>query len=374
MRFEDVIGQSRISSELIKSVLDGQLSHAALFLGPEGCGNFAMALALSQLLVCDNPSEKGACDQCASCNKASKMVHPDIHYSFPFIIPDGKRTDNTDCDYFINEWREEVLQNPYLSDKDWLQTLGKKNGNINVKECKQVGQKLMLKSYEGGNKVWILWGAEYLGKQGNTLLKLIEEPPENTHIILVANNSQEVLGTILSRTLIYRFPQISDEAIAQYLTTLDVAPEKAETIATQSNGNLNQALNFCDDTENREEELLLDWLRTCLKNDITEINNWVDSITHENKSVQKGLISYSLYVLQLALKCRTYGPSLAFDGSIQQSIKLINDTMDYKKLTKLSQLLEKSKYYLERNVNVGLLFYNLSLQLVRVMRVKGEMA
>lgn len=374
MRFEDVIGQSRISSELIKSVLDGQLSHAALFLGPEGCGNFAMALALSQLLVCDNPSEQGACDQCASCNKAGKMVHPDIHYSFPFIIPESRRTDNTDCDYFINEWREEVLQNPYLSDKDWLQTLGKKNGNINVKECKQVGQKLMLKSYEGGNKVWILWGAEYLGKQGNTLLKLIEEPPENTHIILVANNSQEVLGTILSRTIIYRFPQISDEAIAQHLTTLDVTPEKAETIATQSNGNLNQALKFCDDTENREEELLLDWLRTCLKNDITEINNWVDSITHENKAVQKGLISYSLYVLQLALKCRTYGPSLAFDGSIQQSIKLINDNLDYKKLTKLSQLLEKSKYYLERNVNVGLLFYNLSLQLVRVLRTKGQMA
>jgi len=374
MRFEDVVGQSRISSELIKSVLDDQLSHAALFLGPEGCGNFPMALALSQLLVCENPSEKGACDDCASCKKASKMVHPDIHYSFPFSLPEGRKSDKTDCDYFINDWREEVLLNPYLNDKDWLRTLGKKNGNINVTECRQVGQKLMLKAYEGGNKVWILWGAEYLGKQGNSLLKLIEEPPENTHIILVANNSQEILGTILSRTLIYRFPQINDEAIAQHLTTLDIEPERAKTIATRCNGNLHQALKLCNDTEHREEELLLDWLRTCLKNDITEVNNWVDAIAHENKSVQKGFISYSLYVFQLALKCRTYGPSLSFDGSMQQSIKLINQNIDDKKLTKLSQILEKSKYYLSRNANVGLLFYNLSIQMGRVLRAKPQMA
>lgn len=374
MRFEDVIGQSRLSGELIKSVTTEQMTHASLFLGPVGCGNLAMALAVAQLLVCENPSDKGACNDCAACGKAGKLVHPDIHFSFPFIIPDGRKTDKTDCDYFINEWRAEVLANPYLSDKDWLRTLGKKNGNINVRECKQVAQKLMLKAYEGGNKVWVLWGAEYLGKQGNTLLKLIEEPPENTYIILVANNSQEVLGTILSRTLIYRFPQISDEAIADYLQEhLQIENERANALAIQSNGNLNRALQFSNEAERREEDLLYDWLQVCIKNDITDLNKWVDDIAHENKSVQKGLISHSLYVFQLALKCNTYGPSLSFDGTTQQSIELINKHVDFNKLDKLSNILEKSKYYLERNANVGLLFFNLSLQMTRVLRSKAAM-
>jgi len=380
MRFKDVIGQSSLSSELVKSVVEGRMGHASLFLGPEGCGNFAMALAVSRLLVCENPSREGACNNCGGCSKAAKMIHPDIHYSFPFAIPEGKKTEKIDCDYFINDWRNEVLQNAYLSDKDWLLTLGKKNGNINVKECRKVAKKLMLKSYEGGNKVWILWGAEYLGKQGNLLLKLIEEPPENTFIILVASNSQEVLTTILSRTLTFRFPQISDEDLTQHLVAEKQINEKQATSwAIQSNGNLNRALKICAEAsrekENEEEEdkdLLLLWLRTCLNNDITGINSFVDEVNHQTKAVQKELISHSLYVFQLALKCKTYGPSLTFDGKIQESIELINENVDFNKLDKLSNLLEKSKYYLTRNVNVGLLFFNLSLQMSRVLRSKAR--
>ena len=140
--------------------------------------------------------------------KANQLVHPDIHFSYPVITKKaGEKPISTD---FITEWREFVATNPYGNVYDWLQFIGAENkqGNITADECNDIIRKLSLKSFESEYKILIMWMPEFLGKEGNKLLKLIEEPPPNTLFILVAENEDLILPTIVSRCQLVKIPAL----------------------------------------------------------------------------------------------------------------------------------------------------------------------
>ena len=154
-----------------------------------------------------------ACGVCASCVKAQQLIHPDIHFSYP-VIP--KKTGDKPLSVdFISEWREFIAQYPYGNIYDWLQFIGAENkqGNITAYECNDIIRKLSLKSFESGYKILIMWMPEYLGNEGNKLLKLIEEPPPNTLFILVAENESMILPTIISRTQLIKIPSLEKKDI-----------------------------------------------------------------------------------------------------------------------------------------------------------------
>ncbi|HZE86132.1 MAG TPA: hypothetical protein VE035_17555, partial [Puia sp.] len=208
MSFENVIGHSDIRQRLVELVQHNRLSHALLFLGNEGCGALPMALAFAQFIVCEKVKEGAAdaCGICPACVKARQLVHPDIHFSYP-VIPRKSGDKPVSSDY-SSEWREFMTQYPYGNAYDWLQFIGAENkqGNITAQECSDIIRKLSLKSFESGYKILLLWMPEYLGNEGNKLLKLIEEPPPDTLFILVAENESLILPTILSRTQLVKIP------------------------------------------------------------------------------------------------------------------------------------------------------------------------
>ncbi len=194
--FEDIIGQDRVKSFLLNLASSERVPHALLFLGNTGCGNLALATAFAQLLQCENPDAvTGACGECPACRKAAAFTHPDIHFSFPAVGTNAVSTD------YLKEWRKFLGENPYASANEWLQRLGAENkqGNINKEECNAIIKKLSLKAFEGRYKILLMWLPEYLGKEGNRLLKLIEEPPDQTIFLLAAENQDQILNTILSR-------------------------------------------------------------------------------------------------------------------------------------------------------------------------------
>ncbi|RYY00110.1 MAG: hypothetical protein EOO53_22520, partial [Gammaproteobacteria bacterium] len=205
-------------------VQHNRLSHALLFLGKEGSGALPMALAFAQyvsLLPTNNGSQEpslfgepvevklpATADEAdtwmqkqPSFSKAAQMVHPDIHYSYPVIKKTTRSDEKPVSTDWAAEWREFIQQYPYGNVYDWLQAIGAENkqGNITAQECNDIIRKLNLKSFESGYKILVLWMPEYLGKEGNKLLKLIEEPPADTLFILVAENESSILSTILSR-------------------------------------------------------------------------------------------------------------------------------------------------------------------------------
>jgi DNA polymerase-3 subunit delta' len=200
MLFNEIPGQEEVKSQLIRSVNENRISHAQLFLGPEGSGSLALAIAYAQYISCTERKEIDSCGECSSCRKYQKLIHPDLHFSYPFIASKEKKVEvSTDV---IAAWREAIIENPFLGLEEWMQTLDAENKqpNINIAECHDIIKRLTYKSFESEYKVLIMWLPEYLGTEGNSLLKLIEEPPAKTLFILVAQNHDQILNTILSRT------------------------------------------------------------------------------------------------------------------------------------------------------------------------------
>src|SRR6201995_56368 len=214
MQFKQIVGQDAIKQRLVTSVKENRVSHAQLFLGPGGSGSLPLAVAYAQFLSCEARLPADSCGECSSCRKYQKLMHPDLHFSYPFF---AKHKDDSAIS-FIEEWREAFSAHPYLTLDIWRGYLDAENkqANINIAECHQILKKLSFKPFESLYKVLILWLPEYLDKEGNALLKIIEEPQPNTLFLLVAQNQDHVLNTILSRTQLVKIPQLSYNDIKEH--------------------------------------------------------------------------------------------------------------------------------------------------------------
>ena len=179
MLFKDIIGQEAVKQRLIRSVIQGRIGHAQLFLGPEGCGNLALAIAYAQYLVCENRGKSDACGTCHACLKYEKLIHPDLHFVYP-VSTTKDVTKNPVSSDFIQEWRKAVGENPYLSLTQWYERIGIENKQaiISRNESHEMLRILNLKSFESEFKVMILWMPEKMNHvAANKVLKILEEPP-----------------------------------------------------------------------------------------------------------------------------------------------------------------------------------------------------
>ena len=249
MQFQNVIGQQEVKERLLHALSEGRVSHAQLFLGPEGSGNLALALAYGQYLLCENRTPEDSCGACPSCVKCTRMVHPDFTYTFP-MSPSVK--DKTkiclDC---IADFRDAVIANPYLSYNEWVTAMDAENkqGSINVDEAGDIVRRLGLKSVEGGYKICLIWFPDSLNASAaNKLLKIIEEPPEQTLFLLVAGNHEEILPTISSRTQLVKVFSLTDEELTKALVERHKLPAaEARRIAHLAGGNYDEARRLLND-------------------------------------------------------------------------------------------------------------------------------
>src|SRR5690606_12444521 len=146
MQFKDIIGQHTIKRHLVQTVRENRVSHAQLFLGTEGSGSLALAVAYAQYINCENPSENDSCGTCSSCRKYQKLIHPDLHFSYPFFASGEKDV----AIVYMDAWRTAFLGNPYMGLDYWRHQLeaGNKQANINIAEAHDIIKKLSLKAFE----------------------------------------------------------------------------------------------------------------------------------------------------------------------------------------------------------------------------------
>ena len=246
MLFKDILGLSHIKSHLTKSVENGRIPHAQLFVGPEGSGTLPMAIAYAQYILCNNTDGKNTTGN-ESCNlKFNTFSHPDLHFAFPVTTTDSVKRHPVSA-HFLKEWRQLLKEQPYGNLFDWYKLLGvdNKQGQIGVDEALDISKSLALKSYEGGYKIMLIWMAEKLNTQAaNKLLKLIEEPPNKTVFLLIAEEEEQIINTIRSRCQALHFPPLAEDDIKSGLIKQYNIPEsEAQKIAHQSDGNYNKA---CD--------------------------------------------------------------------------------------------------------------------------------
>jgi DNA polymerase III subunit delta' len=373
MQFAQVIGQGRVKDNLVDMVRQNRLSHALLFLGTEGSGALPMALAFSQYVVCEKANrEADACGVCPSCVKAKQMIHPDIHYSYP-VIPRKPGDKPVSSDY-SSEWREFIGQYPYGNAYDWLQFIGAENkqGNITAQECNAINHKLSLKSFESGYKILILWMPEYLGNEGNKLLKLIEEPPPDTLFLLVAENESLILPTILSRTQLVRIPLPETLDIERALIERSgLGAEQARQIAVLCEGNYHEALQLVRHADDDWQGVLRDWLNAVLKSGPIAQVKWIDEISKSGRERQKQFLRYFNHLLEQAVRLRYMDAAQLPIPDGEKDIALrLNKIADIGQQKAIIEELDNAAYYIERNAHAKMLFHALTIKLYHILAEK----
>ena len=368
MYFKNVIGQQDSKQHLIQLVNSGRLPHALLICGNEGTGGLPIAMALAQYMMCENKTENDACGQCANCNKMQKMQHPDVHFSFPVIKPEKSPSTYTPVSNdFIKQFRSFVLEKNYGITQEWLESINAENkqGNITAKECRDIINKLQLRSYEGGNKILIMWRPEFMGLIGNILLKLIEEPPANTIMIFVAENYENILATIQSRTQLVQLKPLSDEVIYEHLLSKDIDENVAMQVARMAEGNYHKAVELLLNTNTENFDWLKDWLNALFRNNGIEILSWVTKIATKNRDTQKQFIAYFIALLEHLVRIKHIDPSkLLLQNHEKNMIEvLIKKNVTEYKAEIIVGFLNDAIYHIERNANGKYIFHGLSIMI-----------
>ena len=393
MLFSEVIGHAATKQHLAEMVEQNRLSHALIFLAKEGSGGLPLALAFAQYVVSLPPDAPvvedlfGGMtalapapayihpDQIAeqpAFQRAHQLLHPDLHFTFP-VIPKKSGDKPVSADY-IEEWRSFLQTYPYGNVYDWLQSIGAENkqGNITSDECNQINRQLSLKSFESKYKVLLLWMPEYLGKEGNKLLKLIEEPPPNTLFILVAENEALILPTILSRCQLVRVAALEDEDIEQALITRSKAtPEVAKQITAICEGNYREALHLLQHADEDWNSLLREWLNAMLKNGPAAQVKFVEEISKLGREKQKQFLRYFNHLLEQSIRIRVLGEENIKQGETEKDFaKRLNKIVSVSQQEAIIEELDKASYYIERNANAKMLFHALTIKLYHIIQNK----
>lgn len=393
MLFSDVIGQQEVKKHLAEMVEQNRLSHALLFLGKEGSGALPLAMAFAQYVV-SLPQPAPVVedlfggmtalapapafihpDHIASqpaFERAKQMIHPDLHFSYP-VIPKKSGDKPVSSDY-INEWREFVQLYPYGNAYDWLQFIGAENkqGNITAEECNDIIRKLSLKSFESEYKVLLLWMPEYLGKEGNKLLKLIEEPPPNTLFLLVAENEEQILATILSRCQLVKVPMPENSDVEQaMMARANASPETARQIAAISEGNYREALQLLQHADEDWQSLLREWLNATLKGGPAAQVKFVDEISKLGREKQKQFLRYFNHLLEQSIRIKVLGADNIVVADNEKDFALrLNKIASVSQQQSIIEELDRAAYYIERNANGKMLFQALTIKLYHIIQNK----
>lgn len=382
MLFKSILGLSHIKNHLASSADAGRIPHAQLFVGPEGCGTLPMAVAYAQYVICGNYKGENA-EANSLCNmKFASLSHPDMHFAFPVSNSD-KIKSHAVSDHYIEELRQFVKEQPYGNLFDWYRLIGieKKQGQIGVDEAQDIVKKLALKSYEGGYKVMLIWMAEKMNSPAaNKLLKLIEEPPEKTIFLLIAEDEEQIIQTIRSRCQIIHFSPLPEEAIVQALVEMGVVREEAMRLAHEANGNFNKALDLMNnDSEDLVfEKWFVQWVRSAFKakgnrSAIHELILWSEEVAKTGRETQKKFLQYCLMMMRQAMLINFNAKELSYmqvhtDGfQLEKFAPFVHEN----NILSIVKELEEAIYHIERNGNSKIILTDLSIKLTRLLHKKA---
>ena len=383
MLFSEVLGQKHIKNHLTTSVDTGRIAHAQLFVGPEGSGTLPMALAYAQYILCGNNNGENTGGN-VSCNlKFKNISHPDLHFAFPVTTSDKVKSKPI-SGYYLEEWRQLLNQQPYGNLFDWYKLLGvdNKQGQIGVEDAHQIVKSLALKSYEGGYKVMIIWMAEKMNTAAaNKLLKLIEEPPEKTIFILIAEDEEQIINTIRSRCQVLHFPPLAEDAITKALVkNYHIETSIATKIAHQANGNYNKAsdLLYQDSEDIQFEKWFILWVRSAFKakgnkSAIHDLISWSEEIAKTGRETQKKFLLFCINYFRQALLLNYKANELVYLEPKVENFKLENFApfVHDSNIMEISEELQHAIYHIERNGNSKIILTDLSIKLTRLLHKKS---
>jgi len=374
MQFKDVVGQNELKEKLVSTVADGRVSHAQLFEGVMGYGSLLMAVAYAQFISCKNRTTD-SCGICPSCVKYNKLIHPDLHFIFPVNTTKTVK-DKPVSDNFLSEWRKIVLEKKYFTEQDWYEFIGieNKQGNISAYEADKILSKLSFKPFESDKKVMIIWLPERLNTTAaNKLLKLIEEPPENTLFLFVTENSNRVLPTIFSRTQRIKLDPINESDIVEALKETGFNEKETFTASRLSEGNYIQAIQTLNASESTKAnfENFVQFMRLSYQNDILGLLDWAENIASSGREKQKSFLIFAErlvrenFILNNNIEDIVYLGFEEFDWAKKFS-RFINENNVFNLYSQLNICIPQ----ISQNGNAKIIFTDLAMKVKELIRQK----
>ena len=384
MLFSEIIGQQEIKKRFIRTVSEQRIPHAQLLQGVEGIGKLALAIAYAQYICCENRTATDSCGVCPSCVKYRKLAHPDLHFVFPVIKPAGKQT--VVCDDFISEFRQMVLEKMYFSVNEWYSNISgdAKQGLIYSNESEEILRKLSLKTYESEYKILIIWLPEKMHETcANKLLKILEEPPEKTVFLLVSNEPDQLISTILSRTQHIHVPRLSESEIGRALLRNEELETDADTVAYAAriaNGSYLNAVSVLmegdDNQQNFDRFVMIMRLAWQVGNkkdhaSLKTLRKWSDdmALPGMGRERQKSFLSYSQRMIRENFIRNLQQPDLNYQTSSETQFS--GKFSPYINEGNVEQLMSEfalAERQIEQNVNAKMIFFDLALKIIMLLK------
>ncbi len=362
-----VIGQHRVKKLLQTALHTGRLAHAYLFWGESGVGKDALAIAFAKTLLCTKNGDE-ACHECASCKKVDILQHPNLTLVFPLPGSDAEKSEDEESltNDIVEEVRKQVAEkarNPYFHIDV------PKAKFIRIKSIRAIKKESSMSSAERGRKIFVIFDAETMNDAAaNSLLKILEEPLEGTHFLLLTSRKDLLKQTIISRCQLVHCPALNDQEIAEALVQREgVDKERAHHAARFAGGSYLRALQFINDDLDHYRNHVVKFLRDVLSiSSIKLFEEQEEYLTGNKRDEAEQLLTMLLFWLRDAIMLRENPQSIP---SLYQSADLRSFAAKFgqKNMEQCLSAVERSLELLRRNVYLPLVMLSLTVNLKRIL-------
>lgn len=372
MFFHDVIGHKNIKERLVSLVDTDRIPHAILFNGGVGVGKLPLALAMARYICCENHENGDSCGRCRSCIQFNKLIHPDVHFVFPITKTSSS---SIVCDDRIELFREKILENPYLELDAWNDMVsdGKKTSVIYEQESAEILRKLSFKPYQGSKKVMIIWGVDRMNAESsNKILKILEEPTPDTVFLLITNNEDRILKTVLSRCQRLAVPIIDAENMRQALNEkYSVQKEEEEFLIHNAMGSWSKLVTLLKGNEENKHyfEMFVRMMRNSWSIDIKAIRQWADEISALNRDAQRRFLQYAQRQIRENFILRINLPQLSYMNNEERAFAVrFSQFIHESNVVYIMDELALAEGHILSNCNSKIVFFHLQIKLYTLLK------
>ncbi|MFA6467879.1 MAG: DNA polymerase III subunit [Bacteroidota bacterium] len=369
--WDTVIGQQRVKQMLRSAIRNERLAHAYLFWGNAGVGKDALAIEFARTLLCHQNGET-ACGECPSCKKMVLLQHPNLKFVFPLPGGDGEKNDEGESleNEVLAEVRRQIAEksaNPYFHIDI------PKARFIRIKSIREIKKQSSMSGAEAGKKIFIIFDADAMNDEStNALLKVLEEPLEGVHFLLVTSRKDSVKQTILSRCQLIQCSQLSEDEIAAALRErLGASEEQSHFASRLAGGNYSRALELLGEDVDQYRRDAVRFLRSILgPSPIKLLEEEEEYFTGNKRDHAEQLLTMLLAWFRDSVVLREGAEQTLLNVDQAAELHSFVGKFGGKNLEECLNAIERALELLRRNVYLPLVMLSLTVQLRRLLHAK----